>query len=342
MFLANVSHEIRTPLNSIIGFAHLMEPLVKTKQEINFIQSILISSNSLLSLINDILDLSKIQAGKLELIYEPVYLPKIVREIRQIFYPQVEAKNLDFNIKIEKTAKNFFQIDASRFRQILFNIIGNAIKFTDHGSINVSIAAKPTKGQNDSYDFKIKVTDTGSGIPKDEQSVIFDAFKQAAGDDEVPKAGTGLGLNISQRLVEMMSGRIELKSEVGKGSEFIILLFGIKSQNPEKGKQNNPELPDLEFQIDNENKKDQSPYQLTTDAEDQLVKLFEEPFIHVMKHKIISEIGHFGESLLDYAETQKIESLADDCRTLIEASQRIDIEIIDRILYKIQKYFRFK
>ena len=340
MFLANVSHEIRTPLNSIIGFSHLLEPLVTSKQKKNFIQSILVSSNNLLSLINDILDLSKIQAGKLELIYEPVYLPRIIREIRQIFYPQIESKNLKFNIKTDPIVENFFLIDASRFRQILFNIIGNAIKFTDQGHVDLKIETSPSQSKKGTYDFVIRIADTGSGIPKAEQSVIFDAFKQAStSDDDIPKAGTGLGLNISQRLVEIMGGRIELESEVGKGSVFTIYLSDIRLQPKEKERyemrlQSQEELADSKQQ--NESLFDPiSPQQ-----EALLSKTFREQFIRVMSQKIISEIELFGNQLLKFATTNRIEILIEESRNLVDAAQRIDIEVIDRILYQIQKYFR--
>lgn len=339
MFLANFSHEIRTPLNSIIGFANLLEPLEKKPQKKSFIRSILISSNSLLSLINDILDLSKIQAGKLELSYEPVYLPKVIDEIKQIFYPQVEEKNLIFKIKINKKAENFFLIDLSRFRQILFNIIGNAIKFTEKGFVELSFNIKSSRKKKDTYDFIIKVKDSGSGIDKEEQQHIFDAFKQANGNGRFAQSGTGLGLNISQRLVEIMGGRIELESEVGVGSEFTIFLSGIKSQ-----KMN--EIPEAQPSIEAQQKKipkrDKDSERKNQEMSQQINQLFGDNFRKVINDKIISEIEDFAGKLLDFAKENHMRELERECNNLLEASRRFDIEMIEKTIHRIHSYFSIK
>ncbi|MBN2614944.1 MAG: PAS domain S-box protein [Bacteroidales bacterium] len=339
MFLANVSHEIRTPLNSIIGFANLLTPLAHTPQETSFIRSILISSNSLLSLINDILDLSKIQAGKLELSYEPVYLPKVIDEIKQIFYPQVEEKNLKFNIKIPKKAENFFLIDLSRFRQILFNIIGNAIKFTDKGFVELEFKIKSSQMGKEMYDFMIKVKDSGSGIAKGEQQYIFDAFKQATGNGRFAQSGTGLGLNISQRLVEIMGGHIELESEVDKGSEFTIFISGIKRQ-----KMN--ETPDISLPFASGQEKSSKlrtkPERENKEEYQRIQQLFGENFRNVINHKIISEIEDFATRLHDFAKENQMNELEKECANLIEASRRFDIETIELIFNRIHSYFRLK
>lgn len=335
MFLANMSHEIRTPLNSIIGFSNLLKPHMKSKQSKDFINSILISSNSLLSLINDILDLSKIQAGKLELINEPVYLPKIIEEIKQIFYPQIDSKNLNFNIKLERGAKHFFLIDGSRLRQILFNIIGNAIKFTEKGMIALSISAQPVDTQKNSYNLTIKITDTGKGIAEKDQKMIFDAFKQVPENGNIPRNGTGLGLNISQRLVELMGGHIVLMSKPEKGSTFTILLKGIKVLH--EAKKNQSEEND--FQIPISKNKTHFNQHISDDAKKLLITNFQKNFEKISTQKIISEIEYFGQQLLIFAEKEKLADLIKKCHALIDATQRIDIEDIDHLLYNIKKYF---
>ncbi|MBN2638600.1 MAG: PAS domain S-box protein [Bacteroidales bacterium] len=334
MFLANVSHEIRTPLNSIIGFANLLEPLVKSRQEKEFIKSILTSSNSLLSLINDILDLSKIQAGKLELSYEPVFLPKIIEEIKRIFYPQVEEKRLKLKIEITPEGQNFFLIDLSRFRQILFNIIGNAIKFTDQGIIKLLFDIHESAEKKGNFNFIIKIKDTGTGIPIEDQKHIFDAFKQAKGNQ---KSGIGLGLNISQRLVEIMGGRIKLKSEPGKGSEFAIYISGIKSKN-------------MKYQQIDETFKNEITNSINEDINDseqknpeikkQINYLFGENFKQVLKTKIISEIQDFASVMLEFANKEGLKNLEKESQNLSDASKEFDIEAVEFILNKIKAYFR--
>ncbi|MBD2692246.1 PAS domain-containing protein [Anabaena catenula] len=220
-FLANMSHEIRTPMNAILGFADLLQSAVTEAPIAAYVEAITTSSRTLLALINDILDLSKIEAGKLELHYEPIDLRALIQEILQIFNPTATAKNLILRSNIEDTLPQAVYIDEIRLRQILFNVVGNALKFTEKGHIQISIRAHPYCTNNvEKIWLEIAVEDTGIGIERSQQKSIFEAFVQSAGQSNRKYGGTGLGLAITQRLINMMGGMVTVQSELGIGSIF--------------------------------------------------------------------------------------------------------------------------
>jgi PAS domain S-box-containing protein len=220
-FLANMSHEIRTPMNAILGFADLLQSAVTEASTASYVQAITTSSRTLLALINDILDLSKIEAGKLELHYEPIDLRALIREIIQIFNPTATAKNLILRSTIEDTLPQSIYIDEIRLRQILFNVVGNALKFTEKGEIQISIRAHSYFTNNEEKIWlEISVEDTGIGIDRHQQQSIFEAFVQSVGQSNRKYGGTGLGLAITQRLINMMGGMVTVQSELGIGSIF--------------------------------------------------------------------------------------------------------------------------
>ncbi|MFP3859911.1 MAG: PAS domain S-box protein [Bacteroidales bacterium] len=225
-FLANMSHEIRTPMNAILGFSEVLLNKLKDPVLRNHIEAIMTSGKTLLALINDILDLSKIEAGKFQIILEPVQLPTIIEDIQHIFEKKITEKGLELLIDINTNMPDVLMLDEVRIRQILFNLVGNAIKFTDKGQINLKIDTK-FKG-NETYDLKLVVEDTGIGIPRKQQKHIFGAFQQKDGQDSRKYAGTGLGLNITQKLVETMDGEISVSSRIGKGSKFTVILPNVK------------------------------------------------------------------------------------------------------------------
>ncbi|MBN2282118.1 MAG: response regulator [Candidatus Marinimicrobia bacterium] len=226
-FLSNMSHEIRTPLNSIIGFNELLTREISGEKAIEYLNSIKISSKNLLKLINDILDLSKIEAGKMKVEFHPVNINYLFQEIIQIFSHQTREKNLNFQVRIDPKLKTDILIDETRLRQILLNLVGNAVKFTPTGSIYLCFEIVSQK--DDSVDIQISVTDTGIGIHPEQQEQIFEAFHQHEGQSVRQYGGTGLGLAICLKLVTMMNGTIELKSELNKGSLFILRFFNIKT-----------------------------------------------------------------------------------------------------------------
>ncbi|MGE5498989.1 MAG: PAS domain-containing sensor histidine kinase, partial [Syntrophothermus sp.] len=216
-FLANMSHEIRTPMNAIMGFSEILKKRISDPGSTGYLDGIISSGKSLLSLINDILDLSKIEAGKLSINYEPVDLRPLLREMHQIFSVILREKAVEFRLEIDAALPEGLLIDELRLRQILFNMIGNAVKFTDSGSITVHLSCERLKDEK-LASLSLEIKDTGIGIPADQHEKIFEVFTQQEGQNQKKYGGTGLGLSITKRLIDIMNGTIEVQSEVNKGS----------------------------------------------------------------------------------------------------------------------------
>jgi PAS domain S-box-containing protein len=225
-FLANVSHEIRTPLNAILGFSEIMEGLTTDPQQQEYLSSIKNSGKSLLTLINDILDLSKVEAGKLTLEYSAFNPAGAINEISQIFANKIEEKGLSLEINIAQDLPGGIILDETRFRQIMLNLLSNAVKFTEKGSIKIS--ARPENISKTRFDFVFSVEDTGIGIPEDQVDKIFGAFEQRDGQSHARFGGTGLGLTITERLALIMNGDISVKSKLDKGSKFKVKLRDVE------------------------------------------------------------------------------------------------------------------
>ena len=225
-FLANMSHEIRTPLNIIIGFAGILRKSIFELKLLKYIESIEISSENLLKLLNDILDMSKIEARKMLLKPEVVDLKKLLEEIRSLFIIKAEEKNIELNISFDENIPRAMMLDEIRTRQVLVNLVGNAIKFTNEGYVRLRIYTNEAINFQDhppsKIDFCIDVEDSGHGIPAEHHEIIFESFRQIQVKNQLKISGTGLGLPISKRLMELMGGTLSLQSEPGKGSVFTI------------------------------------------------------------------------------------------------------------------------
>ncbi len=222
-FLSNMSHEIRTPMNAILGFSELLDSLIDDPGQRKYLESIKSSGKILLDLINDILDLSKIEAGKIELKPRSVHPESIFNDIGKIFSVKMKEKGLKFLIDVDKELPKALQLDEVRIHQILFNLIGNAVKFTEKGYIKLT-AKGIFHEQKSKFDLIFSVKDTGIGISAENKRIIFDAFRQSKGQRDEKYGGTGLGLAITKRLVEAMGGKILVDSIVGKGSTFKVIL----------------------------------------------------------------------------------------------------------------------
>ncbi|MCP4152200.1 MAG: transporter substrate-binding domain-containing protein, partial [bacterium] len=233
VFLANMSHEIRTPLNAVLGFAELLQKGAVDEIQKQYASSILAGGKTLLSLINDILDLSKIEAGKLELCFSKLEPAAVLMEIKEIFREKAKTKGVEIKVEIDETLPCYIVTDGIRLRQILFNLLGNAIKFTAKGTIKLAVRKCAENKINNSVDIAFYVEDTGIGIPAHQMEAVFDAFTQQKGQDPSKYGGTGLGLAITKRLVEIMAGTITIESEVGKGSTFKVTLKSVPTATVE-------------------------------------------------------------------------------------------------------------
>ncbi|MHA2277966.1 MAG: ATP-binding protein, partial [Candidatus Kariarchaeaceae archaeon] len=246
VFLANMSHELRTPLNAIIGFSDILGGSISNPKHKDYLDRIRTSGGSLLTLINEILDLSKIESGKMELEYSAVSLTNMFNEIKLLFEQKTYEKGVELVVNISETIPEALLLDGKRTRQILINLIGNAVKFTEDGSITLTADCEYLDYQAKSViKLNISVADTGVGIQEDQQLNIFDAFEQVKGQRSEKYGGTGLGLAITKRIAEAMGGSLTLESVVGRGSTFIVEIKEVEVATVSELDTNQDEIFDL-------------------------------------------------------------------------------------------------
>lgn len=219
VFLANMSHEIRTPLNGIQGMLQLMKTTKNEEEREDFAETALNSCKRLTGLISDILNLTKVEAGKMEIMSEPFEFEEIVASVKQLFQPSADQEGLNFDFHVDPNIPEVLLGDSARLQQVLNNLVGNAIKFTESGSVVVEAYPLPG-GHSDTYRILFSVSDTGIGIPENKLDDLFDAFTQADGSYTRKHQGAGLGLSISKRLVKLMGGNMAVASKKGKGTTF--------------------------------------------------------------------------------------------------------------------------
>ena len=221
-FLANMSHEIRTPMNAILGFSEALYHRMQEPENKKMLQSVLSSGNLLLGLLNDILDLSKIESGMLKISPQPMDLIRHLEDIRMLYQEKADSRGLELILETPQDFPEKLILDEVRIKQVIFNLVGNAVKFTHKGAVRIGVSFSASDDQ--SGELRLWVKDSGIGIPPDQLDLIFKPFYQQSGQSDRKYGGTGLGLAISLRLVERMNGRLEVESKPGGGSTFTMVL----------------------------------------------------------------------------------------------------------------------
>lgn len=343
-FLANLSHEIRTPLNAVLGFTELLESLTADRTQIKYLNSIKASGRTLMMLINDLLDLSKIESGKMTLNYTFFDIRRLLDEIRNVFSLKVAIKGVEYHEELDRHFPVEIKFDEIRLRQILINLVGNAVKFTHDGVVSIRIKALGTKQYKDTKRIKleVKVIDTGIGIPEDSYKLIFESFRQHSQLDSRKYGGTGLGLAITRRLVEAMSGKIKLESQVGKGSTFTITFPGIEYSDVSSGDFNPAFLSPEKFMVSDHlashetreksgrNKKRLAD-NLVKNADYKILKAqFEKNLLKKWqsfeKKQPLKEIQSFAQEMIDLGTRYKIGFISEYGQQLLSAIENFEIE----------------
>ncbi len=336
-FLANISHEIRTPLNAITGFSEMLSSLVSDPKQKSYLEAIKTAGNSLLILINDILDLSRIEANVVTIQPIPVSIKRLFNEITQVFRLKIKKKSILLLFEIDDQLPDSLLLDESRLRQILINLVGNSIKFTEQGFVKLSatIEKKKDHAYQTKIDLIMAVEDSGIGIPEEKQKSIFESFVQLHTDTNKSNVGTGLGLAICRRLVEMMDGQITVTSKVGTGTCFRIHLSNVERGAAAKSfaEKNSPSIIETP---DHKNRHTQSVRNLSGLALD-LTKTIRPLLLQLKRGMMMSQVRMLGQELVELGKKHQIQTFTNQGEDLIQHAHSFDIANIKRLEKLISK-----
>ncbi len=230
-FIGVISHEIRNPINAILGFSELLEKEIKDSDKVELIRPIVDSSSTLLTLVNDLLDISKVEMGKLKIEMIPAKIHDFIKSIERIYRPKIENKGLSFHSVMDENFPKFLKIDPLRLSQVISNLLENSLKFTKDGFIKVIYNHSPSKNQN-KVNIKIAIEDTGMGIPKEDWPFIFEKFRQPKGQSYQKFKGSGIGLSVCKKIAQLMGGDINIVEKGGPGTLFVIDLPDLTEASP--------------------------------------------------------------------------------------------------------------
>lgn len=326
-FLTNMSHELRTPLNAVLGFSEMLSGIIEGSKQKEYVNTIEVAGISLLNLINEILDLSKIEAGMMEIKPDNVQLRSILDEIDKLFRTKIALKGIELNIDVADNVPKTLLLDENRLRQILINLVGNAEKFTESGFIRITVTVDDVSSKD--LTLSISVEDSGIGISTEDSHEIFEAFKQVNGVDSREYGGTGLGLSICKKMVTLMGGEISMNSVINQGTEFTVKLKRVLITQSETSETVNnqahgKEIPNekaASFQA--QDNKEEMLLELQKIGKDPVImKKIKTDFLPVCQklknQMVMSKIIDFGTTLKEIGEERKIKLLHEYGNKLIK------------------------
>lgn len=331
-FIARISHELRTPLNAIVGFTDILLNQISNSDQSNYLQNIKTSGVKLINLITEVLDLAKIESQKLVLKPELIELRKTVTEVYTMMDLMAKQKKLALKITIAGHIPDYLTLDEIQFRQILINLLSNAIKFTENGFVELKIEGSYATDQE--FDLVLLVTDTGIGIKPESQIIIFEDFTQQEDQDNRRYGGTGLGLGIVKRLVELMEGTIKLESTPGQGSRFEVSLPKRKTGQP-RSKRVQSEVITLQ---DSEDKKgNQKPDEIKAESREALRNMLKKEWDQFVSKPSFKHLPTIGEKINNIAQKNKDQALINYSVKLKNCQNTFDVEALHQIINEINE-----
>jgi PAS domain S-box-containing protein len=330
-FLANISHEIRTPMNAILGYSQYLMDKATCNDHKQHIQSIISNGNSLLSLINDILDISRIESGSLVIHSEFTDLKKMLLDLKSVYAAKAAEKGLEFIFNMGNDFPAVISINENRIKQVLQNLLNNAVKFTETGTIKLSVIHKYTDSSCEKAEIKFSIEDTGIGIPPDQIEKIFSPFVQIDGQSNRKYGGTGLGLGLTTRLVKLLGGSIAVNSHTGKGSVFSVFFESLdvkQNSEPEQNIQPDEIISDIGESLVEEITL--SPEQIR--EFNSIMEKYLKEWESLNKSRQMTAVKEFTENLIDISKTYGLKKLLNYSNKLLEAANSLKVIKIKSML----------
>ena len=337
-FLANMSHEIRTPLNAILGFSDLLSKKITDPEKVNYVESIIFSGNNLLQLVNDIFELIKLDSGKIELQYEAVHLPEIMRQLDYNFSKKVYNKNIKLVFDINDNIPDMLEVDKLKLYQILNKLIKNAIKFTELGSVTINVWSdhfqSDLKTHQENCSLTITIEDMGIGISQEKQEMIFDTFTQVSQEINRKYEGIGLGLTLNHKLIQLLGGSIQLESQLEKGTAITVTFANLKIIRFSNQKALNliTEKQLTNKEATNSEQGDKISFEQLLELLEKLYDYQENSLQKLQQTLSTKEIKTFITLLLDWGQTYQSSELLNYAKEMSQALEELDLENLSQLI----------